>query len=328
MVSHLLSRRRLLRALSLSTVAITLCPECRHRRSAIAAGDPPFPAHGQPPYLVEPSTVQSLPESHSSSIVLLDLSPLRPYRDKHVAGAQHAWWQDTMEVNFPVYGTVLRPEAPGVQERRRQLLHDLGITDSSFVIAYDNDRNRWAARMVWFLRFLGHNRAAVLDGGLTGWLDAGGDAASGDSPEPPSGLPQPTISPQDGYYIWTDQLQELLGSPDVVLVDLRTDDEAHDTVNGELPRGRIPGAISIPWTSVISDATGHLKPITEIEALFTSKGATRDKQVVVYAQFGVGAAYGWWVLKLLAYPDVVVYDWGWAGWSTTPDLPIAPLGSS
>lgn len=332
MVRLLLTRRRLLRALALTSIATAPAPVMRpiRGRAQAVSGDPaatPFPAHGQPPYLVEPGVARGLRESHSSSIVFLDLSPLRPYREKHVAGAYHAWWQDTMEVNFPVYGTVLRPEAPGVQERRRQLLHDLGITDTTFVVAYDNDRNRWAARMVWFLRFLGHDQAAVLDGGLAGWRDAGGDMAGGDSPTPPSESAQPTISPRDGYYIWTQQLQDLVGSPGVALVDIRTDDEARDTVNGQLPLGRIPGAISIPWTSAIHDNAGHLKPVADLEALFADKGVTRDKTIVVYARFGVEAAYGWWVLKLLAYPNVVTYDWGWAGWSTTPGLPIAPLDS-
>jgi thiosulfate/3-mercaptopyruvate sulfurtransferase len=328
MVSHLLTRRRfLLRALALPAAVPATRLLDQPTRPVIAAAQPAFPAHGQPPYLVEPSLVRPLQERHSASMVLLDLSPLRPYRGKHIAGAYHAWWQDTMEVNFPVYGTVLRPEAPGAQERRRQLLHNLGITDSSFVIAYDNDRNRWAARMVWFLRFLGHDRTAVLDGGLAGWLDAGGDVARGGSPNPPSDIPQPTINPRDGYYIWTAQLQQLLGARGLVLVDLRTDGEARDTVNGQLPLGRIPGAISIPWTSATRDGPGHLKSIDDLEALFVDKGVTRDQQVIVYARFGVEAAYGWWLLKLLAYPNVVIYDWGWAGWSTTPGLPIAPLGS-
>src|SRR5262249_8695193 len=150
----------------------------------------------------------------------------------------HGWWQDTMEVNDPVYGTLLRPDNFTDQTRRLHLLEDLGIDDEIHVIAYDDDRGRWAARMVWFLRFLGHDRVSALDGGLAGWRGNGGATEGGENKPPDN--PVPTITPRQGYYIGDKDLSEWRADPRTVLLDVRTDEEARDDVNNSLPIGRIP----------------------------------------------------------------------------------------
>jgi thiosulfate/3-mercaptopyruvate sulfurtransferase len=228
-----------------------------------------------------------------------------------------------MELNFDVYGTTLRPENGTGQRARTALLQHLAIADETDVVAYDNDRNRWAARLVWFLRFLGHDRAAVLDGGLAAWEGTGGRVQRGENVAPEA--PSPTVAPRTGYYVLTSELRDRLARPETALVDLRTDQETRDTDNGLLPRGRIPGAISVPWTETLRDGAGRLKAPDELGHLFAGRGITPERPVVVYARYGVEAAHGWWVLKLLAYPDVVVYDLGWAGWATMPGLPRSPL---
>src|SRR4051794_17393334 len=56
-----------------------------------------------PPYVVDPAWLQSQLASNQN-LVVLDVSPLRTYHDSHVESAVHCWWQDTMELNNPVYG--------------------------------------------------------------------------------------------------------------------------------------------------------------------------------------------------------------------------------
>jgi thiosulfate/3-mercaptopyruvate sulfurtransferase len=233
-----------------------------------------------------------------------------------------------MDQNKAVYGAVIRPggEQPDGtfdQSPRLQILADLGIDDQTFVVAYDDEKGRWAAHLVWFLRFLGHDQAAVLEGGLDAWKAAGFDVEGGEV-DPP-GMAPPPISPRDGYYVETKQFEALLNTPGTALVDVRTKSEAKDDVNGTLPIGRIPGAISFPWTEALADDQGHLLSANEISSKLTALGITPDKNVVIYARFGVEAAHTWLVLKLLNYPNVTIYDWGWAYWASDSDNPIAPL---
>lgn len=250
---------------------------------------------------------------------LLDLSPLRTYRRGHVPGAVHAWWQDTVDRFYPTYGVVLKErQDPG---SRARLLADLGIGDETTVVAYDDDRNRYAAHLVWVLRYFGHDRAAVLDGGLAAWpAEANPERhPTGSTPAAPA-----SVDLQPGYVIGTRELSRRLTDPSIVLVDARTGDEAADDLDGTIRRGRLPGAVSIPWTSTLRDDAGRLKPPAELSRLFRAAGVTPEREVVVYARFGVEASQPWLVLKLLGYPNVRVYDQGWAEWAAKPELPIAP----
>jgi thiosulfate/3-mercaptopyruvate sulfurtransferase len=109
------------------------------------------------------------------------------------------------------------------------------------------------------------------------------------------------------------------------VVDVRTDDEARDDVNDMLPIGRIPGAVSLPWTSSLRDGTGRLKSPDEIHDLLAAAGISPDRRIVLYARFGVETAQSWLVFALMSFPEVVIYDRGWAGWCSVPGNEIAPL---
>ena len=61
-----------------------------------------------------------------------------------------------------------------------------GIGDSTQVVAYDAANSAFAARAWWLLRWLGHARVAVLNGGLAAWQAAGYDLRSGVESRPPT----------------------------------------------------------------------------------------------------------------------------------------------
>lgn len=278
---------------------------------------------GEVPLLVDAGWLQARIVERDRPLLVLDLSPLRRYRTGHVPGAVHGWWQDTMELNDDVYGTVLQPVNYTDQTRRIQVLEDLGIDDEVHVVVYDDDRGRWAARLVWFLRFLGHHRVSALDGGLAAWRGYGGATEEGEND--PSDRAAPTVTPRTGYYIGDAEIPDWQADPRTLLLDVRTDAEAHDDVNDSLPLGRIPGAVSLPWTESLRDETGRLKSPEELNALLTSVGVTPDRRIVLYARFGVETAQMWLVLALMGYPEFVIYDRGWAGWAMVAGHEIAPL---
>jgi thiosulfate/3-mercaptopyruvate sulfurtransferase len=270
------------------------------------------------PYLVQTGEVAAL-----QSVYVLDLSKPRTYRRHHLPGAVHGWWQDTIERDDPLYGTVLQPVNSTDQVKRLKLLELLGISDDDRVVAYDDDRGRWAAHFVWFLRFLGHDNAALLDGGLDAWV-AGGGATESDEHDPPEN-PAPTITPRQGYYLNTAELIEARAAPATIVLDVRTDDEAADTINDSVPSGRIPGSVRFPWISALQDGTSLMKSIPDLVAAFAAAGLAPDRTIVPYARFGVEAAHTWLALKLAGYPNVAIYDRGWVGWVAESGLPYDPL---
>lgn len=303
-------------------IAITGCSS--PMSVALPAAVPPqavaaYPGLGTSPLLIDPNTLRDRLSS-GGDVRVLDLSPLPTYRRAHVPGAVHAWWQDTMNVDDPIYGTIL----PQTQQQRlrQELLADLGINEHVRVVAYDNDNGRWAARMAWFLLFLGMPDVSILDGGLAAWIGAGGSLSS--TPEAAPAVAPATIVPQSGWYLTSPQLERRLRAGSFSLIDARTSSEAADTLNGSLPLGRIPGSIAIPWTASLGDGAGRLLPPDRLAALYAAV-PDLDRPIVVYARFGVEADHTWLVLTLLGYRNVAVYDPGWAGWAADPTRAIDPL---
>jgi 3-mercaptopyruvate sulfurtransferase SseA len=122
----------------------------------------------------------------------------------------------------------------------------------------------------------------------------------------------------------TQQVLDRLGTPGLQLIDVRTDDERDDDLNGAMPRGQIPGSIRLPWSTLL-DASGHLMTIDRIGALAADGGLDPSRPTVLYGSFGVDTALPWLALTEAGFTDLQTYDRGWAEWSIAPELPREPL---
>lgn len=256
-------------------------------------------------------------ETTHPDLRVFDVSPLHVWRAGHIDSAQHAWWRDTVDPNYPVYGAVL---TQGDEEAHRQrVLDSLGLAVGDRVVVYDNARGFRAARLVWFLRFLGFSQAALLNASLADWQQRPFSVESASSS---SGAPQ--VDPQAGFYLVTQQVLDRLRTPNVQLIDIRSDDERNDDLNGKMPLGQIPGTIRLPWTAMLDDS-GHLLTADRIAQRATAAGLDPSHPAVVYGSFGVDTALPWLALTIAGFSNVQTYDRGWVEWSVTPGLPREPL---
>jgi thiosulfate/3-mercaptopyruvate sulfurtransferase len=248
---------------------------------------------------------------------VIDVSPLHVYRDRHIDSAAHAWWRDTVDPNYPVFGAVL---TQGDEEAHRQrVLDSLELVTGDDVVVYDNERGFRAARLVWFLRFLGIERVALLDASYDEWKRAEFpiDSASTTSTSP-------IVDPQAGYYLVTEQLRIRLQNPGVQVIDIRTDAERADDLGGQMPLGQIPGSIRLPWTDLL-DAAGRLIPPDASIELTTDLHLDPSLETVLYGSFGVDTALSWLALRNAGFDNLLTYDRGWVEWSILPGLPQEPL---
>ncbi|MDZ8237346.1 MAG: sulfurtransferase [Nostoc sp. ChiQUE01a] len=179
----------------------------------------------------------------------------------------------------------------------------------TLVVAYDDSRFAFAARLWWLLRYLGHEQVAVLDGGFSGWQKA--DYPITDV------IPQPrmaTFVPQ----VQTEKFVDIAAvkshkdRPDVVLVDSRESDryrgerEPIDKI-----AGHIPGAVNYPWQEV-TDSSGYLLPQTEQRRRWEKLQTA--KEILVYCGSGVTACVNLLSLELADISKGKLYAGSWSDW--------------
>ncbi|MDW7981647.1 MAG: rhodanese-like domain-containing protein [Thermomicrobium sp.] len=252
---------------------------------------------------------------------VLDASPLREYNAGHLPGAFHVWWQDTIEIHNDVYGMLVG------EPRRTALLREIGLDPDDEVVLYERGDGRGACRWFWFLHAVGFRRVRLLHGGLAAWSAAGYPLTRSLPPRPRSGTFQPVLR----YEVLAElpDVRAALGDPTARIVDNRTEEEERETWQGRLRRGRLPGAVSVPWPSLLTGKPPvAFRPPDELAALYRSVDVLPEHRVFVYGLHSPNAAISYVSLCLLDYPTVRVYDGSWAQWGATQDLPIATTAAS
>jgi len=100
----------------------------------------------------------------------------REYTQLHIPGAVYAHLHHHLA--GPTTGTNGRHPLPDAKTLA-DTFGKLGITSGVQVVAYDQDNGAFASRLWWMLRWLGHDAAAVLDGGFHKWVAEGRPTAGG-----------------------------------------------------------------------------------------------------------------------------------------------------
>jgi thiosulfate/3-mercaptopyruvate sulfurtransferase len=250
----------------------------------------------------------------SPGVRLLDARLPQEYRLGHIPGAVNlpAPATDSLDANRQGY-----PLPPDWAER---LFRGAGIDQTSRVIVYDDEGNRFAARVFYVLEFFGQAHVQLLNGGFKKWQSEGRPIVN----EPPTLAPgdfQPRANPT--LMATSQWVMQRLKDPAVKLVDARSPAEfLGEKVLG--PRGgHIPGAVNIDWTRTIEP--GEIKtflPPARLKELFEGSGVSKKQEVVVYCELGIRGASVYFALRLMGYPRVRLYDGSWMDWSPVTRLPV------
>jgi thiosulfate/3-mercaptopyruvate sulfurtransferase len=191
-----------------------------------------------------------------------------------------------------------------------------GIGDDDLVVAYDDVGGWVAARLWWMLDDLGHRAAAVLDGGIDGWIETHLPLTT----EEPR-LPATSLRLADRWQrvIDRDELRVRLGS--VSLLDARVGERYRGETEPIDPvPGHIPTALSVPTTGNLG-SDGRFLPASVLAHRFRSLGADR-RPVVTSCGSGVAACHNALALRIAGLPDAILYDGSYSDWSTA-GFPIA-----
>jgi thiosulfate/3-mercaptopyruvate sulfurtransferase len=194
----------------------------------------------------------------------------------------------------------------------------LGVGDSTLVVTYATGNHWWATRMWWMLRVFGHDKAAVLDGGFQKWQREGRPTASG--PAQPVAPARFTARQRPELVAYKEDLLNAAGRADVCTVNaLRP--EQHTGTGGVHygRRGHITGSINIAALHHLN-ADNTFKPAAQLRELFAP--ALSSPQVITYCGGGIAATSVAFVLAMLGYDKVKVYDNSLTEWAADPSLPM------
>jgi thiosulfate/3-mercaptopyruvate sulfurtransferase len=239
------------------------------------------------------------------------------YAAGHIPGALHAHLD--RDLAGPKTGTNGRHPLPSADVFARWL-GQCGLTADDSVVAYDDSGGVFAARLWWMLRWIGHRRVAVLNGGFAAWTSGGFPVDRG----------RPAVSstvyvphPNDALRVTLADVAANLVNPRLQLVDARAAnrfagrDETLDPIGGH-----IPGAINRPYLDNL-DESGRFKPAEQLRTEFTNLlGATLAADVVHQCGSGVTACHNLLAMERAGMGGSLLYPGSWSEWCSDPSRPM------
>ncbi|HEV2440395.1 MAG TPA: sulfurtransferase [bacterium] len=194
----------------------------------------------------------------------------------------------------------------------------LGIDGAVTVAAYDAPQAgvTSAARLWWMLRYLGHDRVVVLDGGWPAWVAAGQPTSRG---VPSRAARRFAGRPRPERAVDVNRVRRIAAEGGAHLVDSRAPERYRGEVEPLDPAaGHIPGAVNLPWTEIL-DARGRLKSRAVLAGRFGGLGG----EIVVYCGSGVTACANILAMDEAGLPNVRLYLGSWSDWCSYSDNPVA-----
>ena len=242
------------------------------------------------------------------------------YQTAHIPGAYYL--DLNQDLSNPAQPHGGRHPLPDIQ-RFSQRLTAMGVTSAAqgdadvaptWVVAYDDSRFAFAARLWWLLKYLGHDRVAVLDGGWQGWVQAG-YPVSQDGPRPKTGQFVPC--PKPAMVVDRHGVSHSKDSPGILLIDSRSPERYRGDVEPIDPvAGHIPGATNYFWQDVSSPG-GWMRSPTDLAQHWA--GLDVAQSVMVYCGSGVTACVNLLAQTLAGKPMGQLYVGGWSDWCTSPE---------
>jgi len=239
-----------------------------------------------------------------------NISGLAEYQRGHIPSAGFADLKsDLADDNSQIEFAIPTPE------KFCNAMGALGVSDNSKVVLYDASYSAWAARFWWMLRWVGFNRAAVLNGGLKAWKAEGRPLSTEIIIRPAKQL---TPAPRPELIADRDEVLASIDDDTVCLID--TLPEAFyrgDTTIYARP-GHIPSASNICALDLL-DESGHFLPDDELAVIL--KG-DRDARTITYCGGGIMASANAFAMTRLGFTNVAVYTASLQEWAADPDNPM------
>ncbi len=274
--------------------------------------------------LIEPLELDALARS-GADLAIIDCRHdlTRPewgaeaYAQGHIAGAEFAHLD--RDLSAPVTAASGRHPLPA-PDRLAATFGHWGIGRGTQVVAYDQANGAYAARLWWLLRFLGHSRVAVLNGGLAAWRSAGLPVTDA---KPARASRRLESEPHLAWVATTAEVAASLEHGDVVLIDARAADRFAGRNESLDPiAGHVPGARNHPFTRNVDAAGRFLPPADLARSWRETLAGSAPERVVSMCGSGVTACHNLLALELAGLAGARLYAGSWSEWIRDPARPV------
>jgi len=247
----------------------------------------------------------------------LERDPRREFEEAHIPGAAF------FDVDAIADRTTPLPHMlPSAAQFARQV-GELGISNRDLVVVYDVRGVVSAARVWWTFRAMGHDRVAVLDGGLRKWTAEGRPVETG----PPKVAPARFRAHLRRAIVRNlEQVRRNIGTRREQVLDARsrgrfagTEPEPRAGLRG----GHIPGSLNLPYDALYQ-RDGTMLPPEGLRQAFAASGVNPARPVATTCGSGITASVLALGLHLIGHRKVAVYDGSWTEWAGHPDTPVEP----
>lgn len=276
--------------------------------------------------LIQASELNKLLTDDPANVLILDCRydlvdhdlGARQYDEGHIPGSVYVSVDKLM--SDPKTGKNGRHPLPS-RETFAGRLSQLGVDQDTLIVGYDSTGGSYAARLWWMVKWAGHEKVVVLDGGLQAWVGAGFPLTK----NVPATRKISDFKLKNALTQRVDYLNVLSGleSSNRLIIDARPNDRfqgQNETFDAKA--GHMPGAVSRPAKDNLAES-GFFKSrdmlIAELTKLLGDRPAS---QVIASCGSGVAACHLLLSMEIAGMPGASLYGGSWSEWSAHPDSPV------
>jgi thiosulfate/3-mercaptopyruvate sulfurtransferase len=239
------------------------------------------------------------------------------YRAAHIPGSVYA--SLSHDLAGPVGGGGGRHPLPSAAALEATFGR-LGIGGGVQVVMYDQDTGMFASRMWWMLRYMGHDAAAVLDGGWAKWVREGRPVRGGEETRE---LATFSGQPREELRLGVEDVEARLGDPSALLVDARAPERFEGGAEPlDRASGHIPGAANHFFRRNATNEGVMMSPGVLRQQFAEVIGERSPDQVVMYCGSGVTACQNLLAMEHAGLSGAKLFPGSWSEWSSDSRRPV------
>jgi len=226
-----------------------------------------------------------------NTIRIIDVRREQEYNQGHITNA----------LNLPLAKLLADDSTESIQK----IAQDLGISDETSVVVYDDTGGALSSRVVWALQYIGHKDAKLLDVTFSQWKTLGYEIST---EVPEMDVASHSVNINSEIMATAEYLEKVKENKNVVIIDNR------ERLN--YLEQHIPGAINIPYRTLATEGK-ILRTKEGMETLLKNRGISEDAEIITYCgSVGTLSGLAYYALKSVGLPNVKLYVHSFKEWKS------------